>query len=793
MQLPEHFNKLINKNSSPQINFRLHDIPLNRLDLSARKTFDFLSANITLRPRETRQFLFKLCSYLEKLARLPAASLIFTGVMHLGVLHHVLILPYLKFFIQPSSNITFIPFFTALTAAIAARDVDIAVTFLEQAAAAQNIFGYTEVLAWGEQGLLALNNDFPPTRLAVRAYFETAAEQSNRLSLELSCWPFYLFQATKIARYSAPAAAAFIRYGIQTCINLDKTETVYWVNNGLKKFIHKLGPIAQECNTQKKHQIPRKTVEEELIKYFQGISSKALEHLDTISSGIALSTKSHTLALVCEAITGRQVKIKSNKSLAMVKGFTGSAATDGHTVYLPEVATDFNLFKLMALHQVMLLELDIWKTKNKFEGLPLAWFHLIADQKLLERLPGLISEMKSLAGIELPPAYPNLNVAAIESVMPMPWWGDILFELMDETNAIVQELIDKTIAGNNFNSKLIKSMVTSMMADGERDINTLWSRLQSIFDTVEFFSPEAEDLQENFKTFFYKEWDESMSDYKLDWCLVRQRIVDDEPNDFVASLNTQFRGIIRLIRRQFAVLKPERFQKFRAQPSGDELDLDALIETFVDMRASSFISDNIYIRREKNLRDVAVLFLVDLSESTAEEVAGRRIIDIQKEAVVLMAEALESLGDPYALYGFTSEGRFRVDLFSIKEFGTTYNDQVRYRIGNLKPKGLTRMGAVVRHAIYKLDGIDAVIKLMIILTDGRPYDLEYGNFDYAIADTKKAFQEAKIHRIHPFVITSDKKGAFYLKEISSQTQNIILRDVRLLPQMLPAVYKRLTS
>ncbi len=160
--------------------------------------------------------------------------------------------------------------------------------------------------------------------------------------------------------------------------------------------------------------------------------------------------------------------------------------------------------------------------------------------------------------------------------------------------------------------------------------------------------------------------------------------------------------------------------------------------------------------------------------------------------MVLMAEALDSLGDPYAIYGFSSEGRFRVDMFSIKEFGETYDEKVQYRLGNLEPMKLTRMGTVIRHAIYKLQNAPSAIKLLMILTDGRPYDLEYGSLSYAIADTKKAVQEARKNRIHPFIITTDQQGAQYLKMISPQTQSMVLKNVELLPRVLPAIYKRLT-
>jgi nitric oxide reductase activation protein len=160
--------------------------------------------------------------------------------------------------------------------------------------------------------------------------------------------------------------------------------------------------------------------------------------------------------------------------------------------------------------------------------------------------------------------------------------------------------------------------------------------------------------------------------------------------------------------------------------------------------------------------------------------------------MVLMAEALDSLDDPYAIYGFSSEGRHRVDLFVVKDFAEPYNERVQFRLGNLEPLGLTRMGAVLRHGRHRLDSTQAAVKLMVILTDGRPYDLEYGNLDYAITDTRKAVQEVRQARIHPFIITSDKKSSDYLKRITPETQSIIVEKVERLPRLLPAIYKRLT-
>jgi nitric oxide reductase activation protein len=340
--------------------------------------------------------------------------------------------------------------------------------------------------------------------------------------------------------------------------------------------------------------------------------------------------------------------------------------------------------------------------------------------------------------------------------------------------------------------ELLEKLLDSLLAQGQREPDALLAKMQLMLDNIDFDSPDAEDLGEHVQTFFYKEWDSILSDYKLDWCLVRQWTPSDQPNSFAKDLAERRKGIINLIRRQFMKLRPERFRKFKMQSFGDELDLDALINAIVEMRSGSYLSDKVYIRRDKRVRDVAVLFLVDLSASTEQELNGVRFLDVEKESMTLMAEALDSLGDPFAIYGFSSEGRFRVDMLCLKKFSEPYGDSVRHRLGNLEPRTLTRLGTIIRHGIYVLDQVSATNRVMIILTDGRPYDIEYGNLDYAMADTGKAIKEARSRKIHPFIITSDKKGVEYLRQICAQTQSIVLPRAEVLSQVLPALYKRLT-
>jgi Mg-chelatase subunit ChlD len=705
---------------------------------------------------------------MDALDKSPLQDLILWGATMLSAHNWALVQPYFNAVRSLPQKDDFIERWTLFARYLADWDIDVAIAFLNQTPGAIEAFGPGNLTFWGEQALEALEAE-RRTGKAAKAYLEKAVSQKSECVMELPDWKFSLQQAARISKVSPSAAEAFIRYGARVCLLLNDEETEKWVAEGL------------ECSHS----------EEELIKYFSGISFKAVEKRDGLASGVTLQEKANTLSLICEAYLGRPVRIRANNSLVGVIGFTGGAATDGRTIYLPEVVPNFQLLKLMALHQSSLLQWEGWRESSAKSVFDLIQIHLKADRNLLDKFPAFLPRMEQLAEGGLPQYYPSGMPKDFRQ--SLPWWGDLLPELVRETEATVQKLMLKAEERADLPPEVIEALLSYMMAEGHRDDKGLWERLQEIFDNLEFASPDAEELQESFKTFLYKEWDMGLSDYKVDWCLVRQRLAKDEPNPFVEEVRTRLHGLITLIRRQFMRLKPERFQKFRAQPIGDALDIDALVQAVVDMRSGSFLSENVYIRRDKRTRDVAVLFLVDMSASTEERVNGHRVIDIQKEAMVLMAEALESLRDPFAIYGFSSEGRFRVDLFTVKDFGERYGERVQYRLGSLEPKQLTRLGAAIRHGIYKLDGVQALIKLMVILTDGRPYDLEYGNLSYAIADTKKALQEARQHKIHPFIITSDQKGSDYIRRICPITQSIVVPRVELLPLVLPAMYKRLTT
>jgi hypothetical protein len=737
-----------------------------------RKTLDAARASVAhLRPRSSRLFLFDVEKAIHEAEQASYRDILFAEVKAIIDINWALVLPYFGAVKYIPEESDFVGTWSALVKNLAGHDIDAAVTFLERTPrASENLDSPKELITLGK---LALNVFHSATGIkniwrAVKAYLVEATEPHCGYSFDR--WKFFLEQSIRIAAVSIEATEGFIRHGNQVCLLLSEDETVRWIDRGL-----------QGCSS-----------EQELVNYFNGTSLKAIEASDSLMSGVSLKSRRNTLSIICEALLGQPVKLRSNGVLLGCKGFSGGPATDGRNIFLPDKAPSFGLYKLMALHQTMLLRRHPYTSLEGSIMTDPALIHLDADERLIERLPGLIHEMNDYSDDHHIDQHPE----KLRRTGPVrkPWWGDILPDLMKETNETITIVKEKAAEQyGDIPPELLEGLLTALMAEGEREPNALWKLLGEMLGNIEFTSPEAEELQESVKTFFYKEWDETIGDYKLDWCQVRQRIAKDDPNDFVNQVKERLRGIILLIRKQFVKLKPEMFRKYRAQPTGDALDIDALVQALTDMRSGAAMSENVYIRRDKRIRDVSVLFLVDLSGSTDEEVQGRRVIDIQKEAMVLMAEALDALGDPYAIYGFSSEGRFRVDMFNVKDFDEPYDEKVQYRLGNLGPLGLTRMGTVVRHATHKLDEMSTAIKILVVLTDGRPYDMEYGNLEYAICDTKKAVQEARNKNIHPFIITSDKKGSDYLQMISPQTECIILPKVELLPTLLPALYRRLTG
>jgi nitric oxide reductase NorD protein len=310
-------------------------------------------------------------------------------------------------------------------------------------------------------------------------------------------------------------------------------------------------------------------------------------------------------------------------------------------------------------------------------------------------------------------------------------------------------------------------------------------------------------LAEGEVAYNYDEWDRELTDHRLGWCRVVEKRVKHGDRSFVEQTRERHKGVISSIRHQFQLMKPENLTRVANEVDGEEFDLNAVIDYVIDRRADGQQSERIYTKRLRRRRDVAVSFLLDQSSSTARTIGrhplqpytrpGRRIIEIEKEGLVLMSEALEAVGDVYAINGFTSEGRRNVKFYVVKDFNEKYNDEVKQRIGGINYQNNTRLGAAIRHATAKLAKQDARTRLLIVLSDGRPYDHDYGDARYAREDTREALRQAKNEGITPFCITIDRESEAELKDLYGEVGYTIIDDVLSLPERLPGIYRRLTT
>ena len=310
-------------------------------------------------------------------------------------------------------------------------------------------------------------------------------------------------------------------------------------------------------------------------------------------------------------------------------------------------------------------------------------------------------------------------------------------------------------------------------------------------------------LAEGEVAYNYDEWDRELTDHRLGWCRVIEKRVKHGDRSFVEQTRERHKGVISSIRHQFQLMKPENLTRVANEVDGEEFDLNAVIDYVIDRRADGHQSERIYTKRLRRRRDVAVSFLLDQSSSTARTIGrhplqpytrpGRRIIEIEKEGLVLMSEALEAVGDTYAINGFTSEGRRNVKFYVVKDFNEKYNDEVKQRIGGINYQNNTRLGAAIRHATAKLAKQDARTRLLIVLSDGRPYDHDYGDARYAREDTREALRQAKNEGITPFCITIDRESEAELKDLYGEIGYTIIDDVLSLPERLPGIYRRLTT
>lgn len=283
------------------------------------------------------------------------------------------------------------------------------------------------------------------------------------------------------------------------------------------------------------------------------------------------------------------------------------------------------------------------------------------------------------------------------------------------------------------------------------------------------------------------EWDYRKARYIEEYCLLQPMLADDALPQTVPS---NLKPTVNQVRKRFSALQ---FQQnwLKRQPFGAELDLDACLEWMTETTQTD--KQNLYKKRCRNERDISCLVLADLSMSTDAGInADQRVIDVIRDSILVFSEALLEAGDPFAIYGFSSIKNKQVRFHLVKNFAEKYTDNVRGRILSIKPGFYTRMGASIRQATQILEQQNSQQRLLLIISDGKPNDIDHYEGRYGIEDTRQAILEAKQLGLQPFCITIDEEGSDYLPYLFGDQGFAVIKDIARLPSLLPKLYLNLT-
>jgi len=302
--------------------------------------------------------------------------------------------------------------------------------------------------------------------------------------------------------------------------------------------------------------------------------------------------------------------------------------------------------------------------------------------------------------------------------------------------------------------------------------------------------PEANIGERLIGTYTYPEWDYRKQVLLPDHCVVQAETAEEEGVDW--EPDEEARRLIRRVRRQFEALRP-RQMTFRRQADGDDLDLEAVVRARCDMAATGEISNRLYQKTRAFARDLSVGVLMDVSLSTDSWIDDRRVLDVEKEALSVLLSGLSACGDENAVFTFTSRKRKWVRMQTVKDFDEPFGDHILRRIGALKPGFYTRIGAAVRHATAQLEKRPHRHRLLLILTDGKPNDVDHYEGRFGIEDSRRAILEARRKGLTVFGVTIDRKAQDYFPLMFGRGNYAIVGNLHRLSRALPRIYQSLSQ
>ncbi|WP_428643919.1 nitric oxide reductase activation protein NorD [Roseibium sp.] len=305
-------------------------------------------------------------------------------------------------------------------------------------------------------------------------------------------------------------------------------------------------------------------------------------------------------------------------------------------------------------------------------------------------------------------------------------------------------------------------------------------------------APEDVDRERLSGKTLYPEWDVRTGRYLQDHVCVLASVADPDPDMASVARDPRAARRIRSVKKQFEALRPGRVTT-RGHLEGDRLDLDAVVRSEAERRAGGAGNDRIWLQTRPEARDLAVSILLDVSRSTESAVADRAVIDIEREALTALAWGLNACGDDFAISAFSSLKRQRVYVQSCKGFDEPMSALVEQRISGLRPGFYTRLGAAMRHASKELAEQSRKRKLLLVITDGKPNDLDHYEGRHGIEDTRMAVREARRAGQSVFGVTIDKTGKSWFPRLFGQGGFAVIPHPDRLTQALPQIYRQLVG
>jgi hypothetical protein len=397
-------------------------------------------------------------------------------------------------------------------------------------------------------------------------------------------------------------------------------------------------------------------------------------------------------------------------------------------------------------------------------------------------------------------ALPNLRV--LEN-WPIPYRDDNRYVWAFSENLFLERGIDYLPASRQQVRKYVSAIDMAKEVDCELagdDAQEVW------ICATEFFPYENMGVSFNqmwgkepvSDPYHYQEWDYQAQLYRPDWATVIERRQPKGDPEAMDEILTKHKPIASRIRHLIDALQPQGIVRRRGYEEGEELDLNAAVRAMIDIRRGVMPDPRINIRIARHLRDLALVVLMDLSESTKEPIdkgdpESLTVIQLTREATGLLAWAIDSIGDAFAVHGFASDGRHDVQYYRFKDFQQPYDDEPKARLAGMQGGLSTRMGAALRHAGWHLTQQSATKRLVLLITDGEPADIDERDPQYLRHDAKKAVEDLRMQGVHTYCLTLDPQADRYVARIFGENHYAIVDHVEKLPERLPAVFAALTG